>query len=308
MSEKPWCSIDQQIQRFRDRGLTLDSHEANDLRAFLLNQNYYRLTGYSRLFLDNFTQAERFREGVSLGQIIEVYEADALIRRIAFEGVEIVELALRQRIAHILGQSLNPQNAYLNPVSYLPIEDASPEHGQDIDKWQVIRERQRNNRNDVLVSINEVLASRRTLPLDHYRDAGNPVPIWVIIEELTLGDLSKLVSTWVNHRQISLVAKSFKFESRKQLEMAVGNISFLRNIVAHHGRLWNRCLNRSVALPEWVIREKRRYTDPKSPAALLLLLAAWVDQIEGKKEYSAYLLKKLYESSEYANGIHNPRL
>lgn len=308
MAIKPWLSTEGQVQRFRDRGLQLDHAEEATLSEFLRKQNYYRLSGYSRLFLDPSSDPERFCTGVTLASILDVYTLDTEMRRVVFEGVQIIELALRQRISYVFGRSLEPQDSYLHPNRYLPAANDQPEQGQDVARWQRIRTTQRNNRDDVLASMNAVLNRRRSLPLDHYRNTGDAVPLWVISEELTFGDLSKLIGTWADHREAGIVAKSFGFDSRRQLEMAVGNIAFLRNIVAHHGRLWNRRLERKVALPHWVIARKREFTAPSSPSALILLLAAWVDQIEGSTDYSDDLLDLLYENSAYAKGMHRPLL
>lgn len=104
------------------------------------------------------------------------------------------------------------------------------------------------------------------------------------------------------------VAKSLEIEDTKMFLQAIHNLTYLRNIAAHHGRLWNRKLSGSVALPDIALRVKKKYLHYKSPAALITLLAGMVDQIEQDSSFSTNLFDLVYSNEDFAQGYHYPIL
>lgn len=44
---KPFLTIEEQIKLLRKRGLDIPDEQLNEARKFLLNNNYYRISGYT---------------------------------------------------------------------------------------------------------------------------------------------------------------------------------------------------------------------------------------------------------------------
>lgn len=111
--QKDWLSVEQQIERLRSRGLTIDD---DSQAARLLNSiGYYRLTGYLYPFLETearvdfdgrrqITVLPKYREGTRLNDAIELVDFDRSLRLAVLDGVERIEIAAKMRIGHEIGR------------------------------------------------------------------------------------------------------------------------------------------------------------------------------------------------------------
>lgn len=70
---------------------------------------------------------------------------------------------------------------------------------------------------------------------------GNPLPIWVVVEFLDFGAAVRLLGLMKKTDQ-NEIASSFGIRGGKLLHAMVRNLSNVRNMAAHHRRLWNRSL------------------------------------------------------------------
>ena len=84
---KPFLSIDDQIKLLKKRKLTINDDQYEKAKEFLLNNNYYRISGYSLTLRQNDT----FFESASLETLIQIYEADRRMRHIMLSVIEAVE-------------------------------------------------------------------------------------------------------------------------------------------------------------------------------------------------------------------------
>jgi abortive infection bacteriophage resistance protein len=78
----------------------------------------------------------------------------------------------------------------------------------------------------------------------HFVNHPNEMPeSWKALEVLTLGTLSKLYSN-LKHQlpEKNKIASEFGLNNQKYLESWLLTITVLRNIIAHHSRLWNRVI------------------------------------------------------------------
>lgn len=164
-----------------------------------------------------------------------------------------------------------------------------------------------DNRDHVLRSFEEI-QRRKELFIRHHLDKGDPIPFWVAVEVMSLGTFSRFLRALRDKSVLSKVAESLGLEDVNKFMQAVQNITFLRNIAAHHGRLWNRRFDAYVTLPAIAIDVKRRYLNGKTPAAALTLLAGLVDQIQGNRDYSTKLLNLVHDMPELAAGYYEPIL
>lgn len=84
----------------------------------------------------------------------------------------------------------------------------------------------------------------------HYKSKyqGFPVvPIWILVEVMSLGSLSLLYQGLQNNQKLGIEDKraiSSRFNlHHKQLLDWLHTLTYIRNLCAHHGRLWNRELS-----------------------------------------------------------------
>ena len=79
--------------------------------------------------------------------------------------------------------------------------------------------------------------------VEHYRQKyAEPFmpPLWVVTELMTFGELSRWFALTKDLNVKSAVAKDLGLPNREVLEGTLQLLSYIRNICAHHGRLWNR--------------------------------------------------------------------
>ncbi|WP_082080518.1 Abi family protein [Williamsia herbipolensis] len=207
---------------------------------------YYRLSGYWYPFREanpanRLRPLDTFRDGTSLDEVVRLYEFDRHLKSKVHSGIERVEVAMRSQLGHILGE-ISPM-AHEDPGNFRP--------GFDHAGWlQTARGRiARSRGRDAFVD-------------HHFTKYGGQLPIWVLTDVLDFADLSKLfagmrsadqqtLSTWFgitppppNGTASSAAQRRQrrKWRQNPALESWLLQLSVVRNIGAHHSRLWNRQL------------------------------------------------------------------
>lgn len=299
---KNWIDLNAQVQKHLDRGLDLGSISHRDFALFLYSSNYYRVSGYGRCFYEN--QSRRYVSGTTARQLIDVYDLDRRVRNLVLDGVGVVEPTIRSRIAYHFAQIVGGSESYLHEDLYLP---SGSEPDQDDARAHFRWSREIENRKQVLASF-RAIQSRREIFIQHHINKGDPIPFWAAIETVSIGDVSRFLRSLRDKSVLAPVTASLELENERKLLQAVQNITYLRNIAAHHGRLWNRRFDGHVTLPGVALKAKRQYLSPKTPAAALTLLAGLVDQIENETSYSSSLLDLVHSAPEFTDGYYRPIL
>lgn len=235
---KPWQSYPEQLQVLKSRGLQVEDDKA--ALRYLARIGYYRLSGYwypMRLIdqsasarekrpirLDQFVDGSRFEDAVRL------YIFDAKLRLLALDALERIELAVRVDIAHLLGK-------------YDPCAHQNPRYLHGHFTKQLLKAGRNAGKTEYqlwLEKYNQQLyRSRREPFVEHHRRMyGGELPIWVAIEVWDFGMLSKLFSGMKLSDQ-DLIAQKYGVEKGKTLASWLRGLNFIRNVSAHHSRLWN---------------------------------------------------------------------
>ena len=236
---KPAIDLPSQINLLKSRGLQIT--DETQAEASLQNIGYYRLSGYSYPFL-NSTNREEFKQGTTLDQILRVYEFDRHLRLIVTDAVERIEIGIRTRI-------INATSLNWDPHWYL---DTSKFHHR-FNHHAFIQKAEKG------VGIRYDRTTRaRILPRTHsetfiehyYTNDGTPdlPPIWMTMELLTLGTLSTLYKGIGDAALKARIAGEFNVTA-KVLASWLHSLAHIRNICAHHGRLWNRVFSMTPLIP-----------------------------------------------------------
>ena len=229
---KPFLSIDDQIKLLKKRKLTINDDQYEKAKEFLLNNNYYRISGYSLTLRQNDT----FFESASLETLIQIYEADRRMRHIMLSVIEAVEVRIKSMIAYFHSEKYGP-------LGYLDINNfCCTNNGKInlpiIENYLYIARKADNQKNAMTES---------ELFLKHHKENKNDIlPFWVYVEVLTISDASKLY-TILDEELRKTIALHLGFTSNnrhKIVENLLHCITILRNICAHGGRLCNRLFTR----------------------------------------------------------------
>lgn len=224
---KPSKSITEQIALLESRGLIIgDRATAERALSFI---SYYRLRAYWLYFeADPADGSHRLRTGTSLEQILALYEFDRELRLLVLDAIERIEVAARGSWAHQLAMK-HGSHGYLMPSLY-------PDRSQFDANYRAL--------------LDEVSRSHDAFILHYKRTYDDPLmpPVWMSAELMSFGLLSKWQSALGGAADRKRIARPFGL-SEKAYFSFVHHLSTIRNICAHHGRLWNRLFAVRPVLP-----------------------------------------------------------
>ena len=229
---KPFLAIAQQIERLEERGL--DVGDPANAESLLRQFGYYRLSGYwhplrnAEFDVDagKVVYHETFKPGASLQQAIALAEFDRRLRSLVLSAIERVEVAMRVRLALLFG----PRDTFAHREAaqfYHKFTDLDPSTGRSrFDNW--------------LARIDENEGRSKERFAKHIRDKyGLPFPLWVSIEVWEFGMLSQAIGGMTVADQLAL-STPFGVTRTGVFPSWLRAINHVRNICAHHSRLWNK--------------------------------------------------------------------
>ena len=215
-------SIDEQIENLKSLGLIVNDDEY--AKKILNDISYFRLIkAYS---LGYKPKNGKYNNDVTFEQIVELYLFNANFRQITFAEIEKIEVNVRCRVANYFAETYGVLG-YLESTNFVNEE----------------------YHNGFLVDIEEEVRRNSKAPFvrnfkNNYED-GN-LPIYALVEVFSFGTLSKFYKNMKN-KDKKAVAKSFGI-GYTFLESWLESISYVRNICAHYGRLYNAKLSKTPIL------------------------------------------------------------
>ena len=223
MSVKPFKTYAEQLQILMDRGLTVDNED--DALHILKHHSYYRFSAYRFPFQD---AVDQFRAGTTFEQLWALYCFDRILRQLVSEACKAVELSIRARWAHCLSEKYGSQ-AY---------EDST-----------IFRDQQRHTQ--LLASLDRELNRSDEVFVTHYQSTYNMQrpPIWGACEVMSFGLLSRFYENIARTGDKKAIARTYDL-SVDGLKSFLEHSVYLRNLCAHHSRLWNRRFTITVSLPQ----------------------------------------------------------
>ncbi|WP_010520449.1 Abi family protein [Aquimarina agarivorans] len=224
---KPPKSFQDQLQQLKDRNLTVDD-DAKAL-AYLANISYYRLSAY---FLPYQQTKDWFDDDTSFKQIIDTYSFDRELRLLVFDCIERIEVAIRTQFIYCMATHYN--NSHWQDDKQLFIKPFYNKIGNLVDPFsdfQSIISRAKTARRP------EVFIKHYT---DQYNKPSNP-PSWMCFELLTIGELSHIYRGLKDKDDKKRIAQQFDLHTTVFTSW-LHSLTYVRNICAHHSRLWNKDL------------------------------------------------------------------
>ncbi len=202
-----------------------ESHALSHLRYI----SYYRLKGYWwDMQQDPINHI--FKANSCFHTVIERYHFDKELRHILFDAIETIEIALRTQMIYHLSQAYGGL-WYLHPELFTNA-DYYQENIRDLKK-EFLRSR-------------EIFAQDYRRKYTHLNRQGEVVfdeqpDAWIVLEVATFGTLSKMYKNLLDQMPAKAkIANGMGLNKHNELSSWLEAISYLRNIVAHHSRLWNR--------------------------------------------------------------------
>jgi abortive infection bacteriophage resistance protein len=231
-------TIAEQISLLKSRGMCVKDEQK--AAFYLTHISYYRLKGYWwDMQSDNISHT--FALNSYFEDVIDRYNFDCQLRLILFNAIEIIEIALRTKLIYHLSQAFGGL-WYLDATLF---EDANL-HAKHIDglKSEFARS------GEIFAKDFRYKHPTENTELKTWENSLNP-DAWIIFEVVTFGTLSKFYKNLKNQLpQKSLIANEFGLNSTNNLSSWLEAISFLRNIIAHHSRVWSRNIVKRITFPQ----------------------------------------------------------
>ena len=227
--DKPAQTIAQHLDTLRQRGLAIP--DEGRARHNLGNISYYRLSAYTRPFYQPGQADHIILVGTSFEDVLHLYVFDRELRLLLLDAIERLEVAMRAQLTNTLAEHHGP-HGYLDATLF----DTRYNHAWLIDQLD-----------------NKAKAREVETFLAHYRSkytaAPAQPPIWMAVELLTFKEVSILFAHLRQAKDTQRIEAHFdcKFPLLKSW---FRSLSDLRNVCAHHARVWNREFGSRPEMPK----------------------------------------------------------
>lgn len=181
--------------------------------------SYYRLSAYWYPF--RASEGEQFKPGTDFERVWEAYAFDRQLRLLAMDAIERIEIAVRTRLVYHHVQRFGPFGYATKPDSLPNLLD--------------------DRRTKFFSSLADEVGRSRETFVKHYKSKygdEHHLPLWMATEIMSFGATLTLFNGCDSQAKRA-VAEVFAVDP-KVLASWLLSLNTVRNICAHHGRLWNR--------------------------------------------------------------------
>lgn len=236
--DTPALSHGDLVQRMMDRGLRITDRQRAE--RYLRHVGYYRLSPYMIPFQVS-DGSHTFDHGTTFDAVLGLYVFDRKLRLLVLDALERIEVAIRAAITDTMALQAGPF-WYEDRVRFTD----GAQHSALLALVRETAEAQLRRRP-------ETERSRLAYPsaLEHYlRRYGQPdlPPSWIMIESLTIGQLERLYDNLADRADRKAIAECVG-TNEILLRSWLRTYVRVRNICAHHGRLWNVGLGVYLRIP-----------------------------------------------------------
>lgn len=225
----------EQTTQLQGRGLEI----SNIKRAthLLESISYYRLSGYWYPMLKDKSN-HKFKSNSTFQNAFELYCFDKKLRILVLSELEKIEVSIRAKMIYVLSHEYGPfwyqdSKLFKNHIK----------HSKSLGSLQ--NEYKRSDEDFIEAFSNKYSDS---LP-----------PSWIMLEITSFGTMSFLYSNLKGGRTKRAIANHFGLNDRTFVSW-LHAVVYLRNVCAHHSRLWNRTMSIQPIKPQktlkpWIKRD-----------------------------------------------------
>lgn len=294
---KTHASLSEQVHILQQRGLQIN--DVKDAEHYLSIVGYYRFSSYCYRFERPPIEGQRthcFKEGVTFGDVVRVYEFDKNLRLLILEILERYETCVRSVWAHSMSELYGSHphmraECFSNPEEYY---------------------------SSFVSLIQEYKRAQGDLEeVKHYAfKYSNPFlpPIWIIVSLMSFGELFRWVKNTKETKVKNLVAKKLGMPNVQTLDGVSRALTTLRNLCAHHGRVWDKrfttrlpLISKNMLIPMQTVhtRDGSVQTDPRVYNCILILghIALRLDRNSSWPDRVASLIKNTTKEEQIIMGF-----
>lgn len=219
---QPAMTIEEQVENLKAIGLII---EDEDYAKKILNDiSYFRLIKAYSLNLK--ARNGNYNKDITFNQIVDLYLFNANLRQLLFPQIEKIEVNMRCRVANHISQEYGV-------LGYKDSKNFADESYHEEFMEEIELEISRNSKAPFVKNFR-----------DNYE--GGELPMYALVEVFSFGTLSKFYKN-LSNKDKKTIAKPFGV-GYTYLESWIESISYVRNICAHYGRLYNAKLAKTPIL------------------------------------------------------------
>ena len=270
---KPWLSYSDLVSLLRGRGLVVA--DAPVAEQFLSHLSYYRFSGYCVAFE---VKRHEFVPGTTFEQIVAAYQFDLTLRDLLTEALEVVEVDLRAAVAHLFGQQ-HGAFGHTDPATFF----RQFKHYEWLSRLRDEAERSSE------------------LFITHFKETYSEfpdLPVWCMTEVMSFGGLSTMVAGMFKNDQ-RMIAQRYRLQT-SILTSWMHHLVYVRNLCAHHSRLWDRVWAIKPELPAGKDWQRPALPGNSRLFATLLLLRHLMKHIPAAQTFASQWQTRV------ANHLANP--
>lgn len=222
-------TIEGLVGRLEERGLAIP--DETKAARYLRHIGYYRLSPYTIPFQDRGAE-HRFRAGAAFDDVLDLYVFDRALRLLVMDALERVEVSVRAALTDHMSTTQSDPHWYVDPHHFR-------DRSRHANLLKDVRDRCDKQLGAKAERHGDALVHRSALEhyLTTYASPELP-PSWVMVEELTIGQLSTVYRNLARRSDRTAVAAVLGLTA-PVLESWLQTYVRVRNVCAHHGRLWN---------------------------------------------------------------------
>lgn len=287
MTTKPHKEYSELVAQLKSRGMIINNIPYAEKK--LSQVGYYRLSGFwhiSRKANNDGSLSDNFLDSVIFEDVYKLYIFDKKLRILLLDIIERLEINIRTIIAHELGREdpLAYEDSQLINSKFLKYQWKNNSYAYA--KW--------------LDSTASKISRCKDESIKWHRDKEKPLPFWVITETWDFGTLSKYYSLLKGQYQRK-IAKQFNIDENT-LKNWLNEINIVRNLSAHHSRIWNRSFTR-IAVPNFNDAKLAKFKKAKTYFSNLNLDEKSKERLFSRIAILWYLVSQTSESYTWLNKI-----
>ena len=304
ITDKPFKTHNQQMKILRGRNLKVTSNNKRDLEQI----GYYALiNGYKWPFLQRDSHGtiiheEQYIANSTFNEIKSLYNLDFDLRSILYRALLKYEILLKSEISYRFSEKYQEEHSYLAIDNY----NRNPEKVKSVVQ--------------TISALSATLSKNSTESVDnavkHYVNKHGHVPLWVLSNFLTFGNLNYFYQNITDEIRIN-IAKDFTKMHEREYKNTINSIdpnlidtmnkivNFFRNTVAHGNITYSFSVNHSGRTGKIV--KKLNLNDiysPESQAGVFELIICLKLFIQ-KREYKRLVKDILYLVDDYKNDFNS---
>ncbi len=217
---KPFLSIPEQLDKLQSRGLIIE--DIGKITELLAHINYYRLEAYWFTFYDSKNKEHVFKQGTTFEIIWKHYRFDRRLRAIVSHALERIEMSFRTQFTYYLAQRFGPFPFKIENFSF------------NTQEWEV---------ENTKLEISCEKSSEQFARHFYKKYSGKLLPVWALVEVLSFGTVVRYYRKIKSIKIKNQISEVYDLQP-KELVSWMDHLNYIRNICAHHSRLWNKRLTK----------------------------------------------------------------